>query len=78
MQRGAVVAQLVRVSAQSRRPARAPGQREQARRYRLLHTGVGLVELPRRLGNQLTQKIAVTHRVECVINQVRAHDCISP
>jgi hypothetical protein len=41
-----------------------------------LHTGVGLVKLPRRLRNQLTQKIAVTHRVECVINQVRAHDYI--
>src|SRR6476646_2093167 len=43
--------------------------------HRFLHTSIRLVKLPRCLGNQLTQKITVPHSVECVINQVRAHDC---
>jgi hypothetical protein len=42
----------------------------------LLNTGRRPVKLARGFGHNLTQKIAVVDRIECVINQIGTHDVL--
>jgi len=44
----------------------------------VLNTRVGLVELPRRLRSQLTQRVTVAQSMHCLKNQFRPHRHISP